>query len=161
MNRQVSSVTLRADYRWLIWTLIIPTAAVALLLLSGILPKAYVWLATWVLTVLGFILMAVILAAALSYIRLTPEGFCEPIHVMRAFNRWSEVTTFHVLDKGILGISIRGAGFNYLRPYSASEKRSRLLEYDRVTDESYGEPSELARLLNQWREESGNANARH
>jgi len=158
---QVPGVTLRANYRRPIWALVIPTAVVALLLLSGVLPEPYVRRAVWALLVLGFLLMAVILAAALSFIRLTPEGFSEPIYIIRAFSRWSEVSSFDVVDKKILGIRIRGVGFNYLRPYPVFEKRRRLLDYDRVIDDSYGEPSELARVLNRWREESSNRDAQH
>ena len=150
----VATVTLRVDYRRPTWALVIPTVAVALLLVSGALPERYVWAAVWALLVLAVLLVTVIVAAALSFIRLTPEGFSEPIHAMRAFNKWSEVSSFQVVDKRIWGIRIRGVGFNYLRPYPSFEKRRRLLDYDRVISECYGEPSELAQVLNRWRAES-------
>jgi hypothetical protein len=35
------------------------------------------------------------------------------------------------------------------------EKRRNRFGYDRIIDRSYGEPSELARVLNLWRERSG------
>ena len=46
-------------------------------------------------------------------------------------------------------------GFNYVNSNSVLEKRWNLLGYDRIIDRHYGEPTELARVLNQWRERSG------
>jgi hypothetical protein len=151
--------TLRASHRRLLWSLAIPTAVVALLSLSGVLPEPYARWAEWALLVLGSLLVTSILAAALSFISLTPEGFSEPIHIMRAFNRWADVSAFHVVDKRIFGIRIRGVGFNYLRPYPVSNKRRRRLGFDRIIDDSYGDPEELAQILNRWREESRNRHA--
>jgi hypothetical protein len=158
---QVKGVTLRANYRRPVWDVVAPTSVVALLLLSGALAEPYMQVAVWALLVLGVLLMTMLIAAALSFIRLTPEGFSEPIHVMRVFNRWSEVSSFHVVDKKMFGIRISGVGFNYHRPYADLQKRRTLLDYDRVIDQRYGEPSELARVLNRWREASAASRSLH
>ena len=145
---------MRANYRRPLWVLASSTTGAALLLFSNVLPEPYVWWAIWAFLVLGFSLMTIVLASALSFIRLTPQGFSEPIVVLRAFNKWSEVSSFHAVDRKVWGIRVRGVGFDYLRPYPVFEKRRKPLGYDRVIDASYGEPSELARVLNRWRDES-------
>ena len=121
----------------------------------GVIPRPYVWLVVWALIVSGVLLLALLFAAIISYIKLTPEGFSEPIHIMRVFRRWSDVGPFHVVDRRILGIRFRGVGFNHVKSNPVLEKRLSRLGYDRIIDRSYGEPSELARVLNQWHERSG------
>ena len=103
----------------------------------------------------GILLLALVFAAIISFMKLTAEGFSEPIHIMRVFRRWSDVGSFHVVDKRILGIRFRGVGFNYVKSNPVLEKRRNRFGYDRIIDRSYGEPSELARVLNLWRERSG------
>jgi len=152
---QLSDVTLRANYWRPIWVSAIAMATATLLLLMGVIPEPYVWSVVWALLVSGILLLVLVFAAIISFIRLTPEGFSEPINIMRAFTRWSDVGPFHVVDKRILGIRFCGVGFNYVKSNSVLEKRRNLLGYDRIIDHSYGEPSELARVLNQWRERSG------
>ena len=152
---QLSGVTLRANYWRPIWASAISTATVTLLLLAGVIPEHYIWSVVWALLVCAILLLVLVIAAIISFIRLTPEGFSEPIGILRSFTRWSDIGPFHVVDKRILGIRICGVGFNYVNSNSVLEKRRNLVGYDRVIDRRYGEPSELARILNQWRERPG------
>ena len=151
---QLSGVTLRANYWRPIWISAAATTTAALVLLSGIIPQPYVWLVLWTLIVSGVLLLALIFAAIISFIKLTPEVFSEPNHIMRVFRRWSDVTSFHVVDKRILRIRFYGVGFNYVKSNPVLEKRRNRFGYDRIIDRIYGEPSELAKVLNQWRERS-------
>jgi len=152
---QLSCVTLRANYWRPILVSTAATATATLVLLMGFIPQPYVWSVVWTLLVSGILLLVLVFAAIISFIKLTPEGFSEPIHIMRVFRRWSDVGSFHVVDKRILGIRFCGVGFNYVKSNPVLEKRRNRFGYDRIIDRSYGEPSELAKVLNQWRERSG------
>lgn len=146
---------MRANYWQPIWASAILTATISLLFLTGITPERYVWFVVWAWLVCAALLLVLVIAATISFIRLTPEGFSEPIHMMRVFRRWSDVGSFHVVDKRILGIRFCGVGFNYVKSNPVLEKRRNRFGYDRIIDRSCGEPSELARILNQWRDRSG------
>jgi hypothetical protein len=152
---QASSVTIRANYWRPIWVSAAATATATLALLTGVIPQPYVWLVVWVLLVSGMLLLVLAIAVMISFIRLTPEGFSEPIHVMRVFRKWSDVGSFHVVDKRILGMRFSGVGFNYVKSNPVLEKRRKRFGYDRIIDRSYGDPFRLAEVLNRWRERSG------
>lgn len=149
-----STVTLRANYWRPIWASAIGTTIAALLLIAGAVPELYFQGVVLALLVLGGLLLVLVLAAVLSFIKLTPEGFSEPVNIMRSFTKWSDVSPFYVVDKRILGIPFRGVGFDYVTPSPALERRRQLLGYHRIIDQSYGEPTKLARILNQWRDRS-------
>jgi hypothetical protein len=151
---QSSVVTLRANYWRPIGILAAATATAMLALLTGTIPQPYVAVIQWILLVSGLMLLTLAIAAVFSFIRLTDEGFSEPIHLLRVLRKWSDVGTFHVVDKRFLGIRFRGVGFNYVKSNAVLDKRRHRFGYDRIIDHSYGEPSELARVLNQWRARS-------
>lgn len=155
-----SHVTLRANYWKPIAGAAIVGALIASLLLAGVVPVEHLWWAASILLLTSILLLALLLASAFDVIVLTPEQFGLAFYVTRRYTKWSDVSPFYVLDKRVLGIRIRGVAFSYVRPFSNFGIRRKPLRYDRVIDSGFGEPSELARLLNRYREEYMNRQVR-
>lgn len=152
-----SNFTLRANYWRPIWASVIGTTISTLLLIAGAVPEPYLQGVVWALLVFGGLFLVLVVATALSFIRLTPEGFSEPVYIMRSFTKWSDVSPFYVVNKRMLGIPFSGVGFDYVKPSPALERRKQRLGYHHIIDQSYGEPTKVARILNQWREQSSNS----
>lgn len=127
-------------------------AALVAMLLSDLLAGPLRMLATSALLISAILFVVFLLASLMRYINLTPDGFSEPIYLFRQFNNWSEVSEFHVIDRKVLGTRVRGVGFKYLGPYREAKRPASRPEYQRFIDASYGDPDEIARLFNAWRE---------
>lgn len=152
-----SNVTLRANYWRPIWASVLGTKTTTLLLIAGAVPEPYRQVVLWALLVFAVLLLVLLLAAALSFIWLTPEGFSEPVYIMRSFTKWADVSPFYVVKKRMLGLPCGGLGFDYVNANPVLEGRKQLFGYHRIIDQSYGEPTEVARILNQWRERSSDS----
>lgn len=156
-----SNFTLRANYWRPIWASVIGTTITTVLLIAAAVPEPYHQGLVWALLVFGGLLLVLVFAVTLSVIRLTPEGFSEPVYIMRSFTKWSDVSPFYVVNKRVLGMPFSGVGFDYVKPSPALERRKQLRGYHRIIDQSYGDPTEVARILNQWREQSNIDDAQH
>lgn len=105
-----------------------------------------------------------LLAWVIDFLKLTEKGFSLPLYFFyRDFLRWSDVDSFEAFEKRLLGIRVRGIGFNYSRsfwsiriPGDVSPRATRFFGWDRAIVNRYGNMGahELAAYLNEWRRKS-------
>ena len=152
---------LRASYKTPIVLGTIFSGVLSSILLGFELPQTVFWWLFGIDTVVTALLLSMLLAWVIDFLKLTAKGFSLPsVYFYRHFLNWSDVDLFEAFERRTLGIQVRGVGFNYsdsfwsIRiPGDKSPRATRFSGHDRAIVNRYGnmDAHELAAYLNEWR----------